>query len=76
MKNRVKDLRHHQQLTQENLARLVGVSRQTIISIENGRYSPSLILAYRIARIFSLSIEEVFSCEDELKLEGEENNEQ
>ncbi|BCV22530.1 MULTISPECIES: helix-turn-helix transcriptional regulator [Neomoorella] len=60
MENRVKDLRLQRQLTQEELARLVGVSRQTIISIENGRYNPSLMLAYRIAKIFSMSIEEVF----------------
>lgn len=67
MENRVKDLRLQRQLTQEELARLLGVSRQTIISIENGRYNPTLMLAYRIASFFSLSIEEVFDCAKELK---------
>ncbi|APC09325.1 helix-turn-helix transcriptional regulator [Neomoorella thermoacetica] len=74
MENRVKDLRLQRRLTQEELARLVGVSRQTIISIENGRYNPSLMLAYRIAKIFSMSIEEVFDCEKELnELAGGKN---
>ncbi len=52
-------------LSQEDLARQVGVTRQTIISIEKGRYNPSILLAYRIAKAFSLHIEDVFLFEDE-----------
>lgn len=65
MEHRIKELRTSSGLTQALLAKQLGVSRQTIISIENGRYSPSLELAYRIARVFELSIEEVFIFEKE-----------
>lgn len=64
MKNRLRDLRTEFNLRQEDLADKVGVSRQTIISIENGRYNPTLMLAYKLARVFGLSIEEVFIFED------------
>lgn len=67
MLNRVREFRSKFELTQEDLADLVGVSRQTIISIEGGRYNPSILLAYKIARQFGLSIEEVFLCEEEIK---------
>ncbi|AQS58367.1 helix-turn-helix transcriptional regulator [Desulforamulus ferrireducens] len=60
MKNRLRELRNQFNITQEQLADKVAVSRQTIISIENGKYNPSLILAYKIAKVFSCSIEEVF----------------
>ncbi len=60
MKNQLKELRTQFNLTQEQLADKVAVSRQTIISIENGKYNPSLILAYKIAKEFGCSIEEVF----------------
>jgi putative transcriptional regulator len=60
VKNKVKELRAKSNMTQEHLAERLGVSRQTVISIENGRYNPSLILAYKIACIFSCSIEEIF----------------
>jgi putative transcriptional regulator len=60
MKTRIPELRRRNGITQEELARSVGVSRQTIISIENGRYTASLVLAWKIARYFGLSIEEVF----------------
>ncbi len=60
MKTRIPELRKQNGITQEELARSVGVSRQTIISIENGRYTASLVLAWKIARYFGLSIEEVF----------------
>lgn len=60
MKNALKELRKEFNLTQEQLADRVGVSRQTIISIENGKYNPSLLLAYKLARTFSRTIEEVF----------------
>ncbi|HHT85849.1 MAG: helix-turn-helix transcriptional regulator [bacterium] len=60
MENRVRELREKNGLTQEQLASRVGVSRQTIISIETGRYNPSLVLAYKLAKNFGRSIEEVF----------------
>jgi len=65
MENRIKELREQKNMTQQNLAESVRVSRQTIISLENGRYNPSIFLAYRIARIFGLSIEQVFLFGDE-----------
>lgn len=52
-------------LTQEHLAQVIGVNRQTILAIEKGKYVPSLDLAFRIARYFGVSIEEVFTYEDE-----------
>lgn len=60
MKNRVRELRAQFDLTQEQLAARLGVSRQTIISIEAGRYNPSLVLAYKLARVFLCRIEDVF----------------
>ena len=60
MKNRIKELRHKYDLTQDELAEKLEVSRQTIISLEKERYNPSLILAYRIAKVFQQQIEEVF----------------
>ena len=60
MKNRISELRKAGKVTQEELAESVNVTRQTIISIENGRYNASLILAHKIAQYFGLSIEEVF----------------
>jgi putative transcriptional regulator len=64
MKNRLKVLRAEHDLTQENLAEQVEVTRQTIISIEKGTYDPSLKLAFRIARYFDKSIEEIFEYEE------------
>ncbi|MEK5331476.1 MULTISPECIES: helix-turn-helix transcriptional regulator [unclassified Lysinibacillus] len=63
MEQRIKELRASFGWTQEQLSEKLGVSRQTIISIENGRYNPSLELAYKIAKSFQLSIEEVFIFE-------------
>ncbi|MFH1393450.1 MAG: helix-turn-helix transcriptional regulator [Candidatus Micrarchaeota archaeon] len=60
MKNRLKELRARDSLTQEELASKVGVSRQTIIAIENGKYDPSLSLAFRISRVFKERIEGIF----------------
>lgn len=60
MQNRLRELREQHELTQEDLAVRVGVSRQTIISLEKGKYNPSIFLAYKLARAFNLSIEEVF----------------
>ncbi|MFJ7841914.1 helix-turn-helix transcriptional regulator [Lysinibacillus sphaericus] len=64
MEQRIKELRASFGWTQEQLSKKLGVSRQTIISIENGRYNPSLELAYKIAKSFQLSIEEVFIFEE------------
>lgn len=63
MKHRIKELRTSVDWTQEQLSEKLGVSRQTIISIENGRYNPSLELAYKIAKLFQLNIEDVFIFE-------------
>ena len=60
MKNRVKQMRQHRKLTQETLAKELGISRQSLISIEKGKYDPSLPLALAIADFFEKSIEEIF----------------
>lgn len=60
MKTRIAELRKRSKLSQEELALAVGVSRQTITSLEVGKYTASLILAYKISRYFGLTIEEVF----------------
>ncbi|MFX0062497.1 MAG: helix-turn-helix transcriptional regulator [Candidatus Hermodarchaeota archaeon] len=64
MKNRIKELRARYNLTQEELAQKAEVTRQTISSLEKGRYDPSLKLAFRLARIFETQIEEVFLYEE------------
>ncbi|MGE5415841.1 MAG: helix-turn-helix transcriptional regulator [Acidobacteriota bacterium] len=64
MKNQIKVFRAKNDMTQEELAEKAGVVRQTIISIEKNKYVPSLDLAFRIARIFRVSIEDVFEYED------------
>lgn len=61
MKNSLKELRAREGLSQQDLADRLGVSRQTIISIEKARYLPSLALAFAIARVFSAKVEDVFS---------------
>lgn len=65
MKNIIAELRKNKKMTQEELAECCEVSRQTIISLENGRYNPSIHLAHRIAKVFGLTIEEVFIFEEE-----------
>ncbi len=65
MKTRIKELRAREGLTQEDLARLVGVRRETILFMEKGRYNPSLKLAYRVARALKSGIEEVFVFEED-----------
>lgn len=66
IRNNVRKLRfHHDEMTQEQLAQKVGVTRQTIIAIEGGKYSPSLELAFRIARAFGSPLEDVFTCDIE-----------
>lgn len=65
MKNRLEELRKGRNIKQEELAEALKVSRQTIGSLENGRYNPSIILAFKIARYFGMSIEEIFIYEEE-----------
>jgi len=64
MKTRMKELRNEQNLTQEELAKQVGVRRETIIFLEKGKYNPSLRLAYRVARALRSRIEDVFIFEE------------
>jgi putative transcriptional regulator len=65
MKNKVQELRKENRITQEELADRCKVTRQTIISLENGRYNPSIFLAYKIAKVFGTAIEQVFIFEEE-----------
>ncbi|MBO4211829.1 MAG: helix-turn-helix transcriptional regulator [Oscillospiraceae bacterium] len=65
MKNRLEALRKQRNIKQEELAAALEVSRQTIGSLENGRYNPSILLAFKIARYFGLSIEDIFIYEEE-----------
>ena len=65
MKNRLEELRLQNGWTQQELADRVEVSRQTIISLENGRYNPSILLAFRLARVFNSSIESLFIYAEE-----------
>ncbi len=65
MKNRLEELRKQRGIKQEDLANALEVSRQTIGSLENGRYNPSILLAFKIARFFDMSIEEIFIYEEE-----------
>lgn len=65
MKNRIEEIRTQRGIRQEDFAKAMGVSRQTISSLENGRYNPSILLAHKIARYFDMTIEEVFLFEEE-----------
>ena len=65
MKNRLEELRKERGIKQEELASAMEVSRQTIGSLENGRYNPSILLAFKLARYFGMSIEEIFIYEEE-----------
>lgn len=65
MKNRLEELRKERGVRQEELAEALEVSRQTIGSLENGRYNPSIMLAFKIAKYFGMSIEEIFIYEEE-----------
>ena len=65
MKNRIEEIRKQKGIRQEEFAKSMGVSRQTISSLENGRYNPSILLAHKIAKFFGLTIEEVFIFEEE-----------
>jgi putative transcriptional regulator len=66
LKNRLEELRKARGIRQEELADILEVSRQTIGSLENGRYNPSILLAFKIAKYFGMSVEEVFIYEEEL----------
>lgn len=65
MKNRLEEIRKERGIKQDELAKVLEVSRQTISSIENGRYNPSIILAFKIARFFDMTIEDIFIYEEE-----------
>lgn len=65
MKNRLEELRKQRGVRQEDLAQALGVSRQTVISLEKGKYNPSLALAFKLARYFAMPIEEIFDDSDE-----------
>ncbi len=65
MKNRIEEIRGERGIRQEELAKALGVSRQTISSLENGRYNPSIMLAFKLAKFFGVSIEEIFIYEEE-----------
>ncbi len=65
MKNRIEQIRKERGIRQEDFAKSMGVSRQTISSLETGRYNPSILLAHKIAKYFGMTIEEVFVFEEE-----------
>lgn len=65
MKNKLEHIRKDRGITQEELANILEVSRQTVNSLENGRYNPSILLAFKIAKVFGLQIEEIFIYEEE-----------
>jgi len=65
VKNRIEEIRKERGIRQEEFAKCMGVSRQTISSLENGRYNPSITLAYKIAKYFDMTIEDVFVFEEE-----------
>ena len=66
MRNRIEVIRKEKGIRQDELAKAMGVSRQTISSLENGRYNPSILLAYKIAKYFNMTIEDVFIFEEEV----------
>lgn len=65
MKNRIEEIRNLKGIKQDELGKMLGVSRQTISSLENGRYNPSITLAYKISKLFDMTIEEVFIFEED-----------
>ncbi|WP_373899439.1 helix-turn-helix transcriptional regulator [Haloimpatiens sp. FM7315] len=73
MKNKVKELRTKKKMTQMQLADLVFVSSRTIISLEKGQYNPSIMLAYKIARAFNTTIEDLYCLQENLEKENLEN---
>ncbi len=75
MKTRVKELRLASGLTQQQLAEMVHVSARTILSIEKGQYNPSLMLAYRLAQVFSTTVEDLCCLEENIKWEDKKYEE-
>ncbi|MEF9992531.1 MAG: helix-turn-helix transcriptional regulator [Romboutsia sp.] len=69
MKNRLEEIRRQRGIRQEDLAIALEVSRQTIGSLENGRYNPSIILAFKISRYFNMNIEDIFIYEEDINNE-------
>lgn len=67
IKNRIKEYRARFDMKQEELASIVGVRRETIGNLEKGRYNPSLVLAWNIAKVFDVAIEEIFTVEEDIK---------
>lgn len=67
MENKIEEVRRERGMTQQQLAAALGVSRQTVISLEGGRYNPSLLLAHRLAVLFDTNIESLFVFEEETK---------
>jgi putative transcriptional regulator len=68
LENKLKEFRfHHDQLTQEELADALGVSRQTILAVEHGKFNPSVVLALRMARFFGARVEDIFVLQEEMK---------
>lgn len=65
MKNKIEAIRKERGILQDEMAKAMGVSRQTISSLENGRYNPSIMLAYKIAKYFGMTIEDIFVFEEE-----------
>ncbi|MBR4057757.1 MAG: helix-turn-helix transcriptional regulator [Oscillospiraceae bacterium] len=65
MKNKIENIRKEQGILQDEMAKALGVSRQTISSLENGRYNPSIMLAYKIAKYFGMTIEDIFVFEED-----------
>ena len=65
MKNKIESIRKERGILQEDFAKAMGVSRQTISSVEHGRYNPSILLAHKIAKFFGTTIEEIFIFEEE-----------
>ncbi len=72
MKNKIKEMRTASGITQQQLADMVHVSSRTIISIEKGQYNPSLMLAYRIAQIFNVSVEELCCLKENKEMEDKQ----
>ena len=66
LKNKIEEIRKEKGIKQEDFAKLMGVSRQTISSLETGKYNPSIFLAYKIAKYFEMTIEEVFIFDEEI----------
>ena len=68
VENKLKEFRfNHHQITQEDLANALGVSRQTILAIEHGKFNPSIVLALRLARFFGITVEEIFMLREQMK---------